>query len=393
MASRLAVVLLLLICFTSSAYWAVGEWLLDSGKPDNIRRAAQWMPWNADAWRLMTQVEPEHAAEHWRHVLRLAPRDIEARIALAQEAELVGRPTFAEALLLEASHIHKGYLPAWSLANFYLRQHDEPQFWRWAGRAATFEVDLTALFDLALGLRPEPAAIAQEFALRRPLALGQLLTASARAYLLEVALPVARQVAQARTAAAREQLLWDADDLLKRGNTRVALAYWNLAANAGLLPYAPADVAGGQPALVNGEFEHASLERGFDWRQGSAEIAVTIKGGLRVNLYGDQADTAVLAVQTTLLEPGCGYELRYRYRVGMPKGASPVRWLVGEARSEPLSAADWRETVWRFTAQSETAELKLVSQREPGTHKAAGSVEVAWARLARAAPDLSVGHR
>ena len=36
--------------------------------------------------------------------------------------------------------------------------------------------------------------------------------------------------------------------------------------------------------------------------------------GLHTGLYGKQEDTAVLLVQTTVLESGGSYELQYRYR-------------------------------------------------------------------------------
>jgi len=378
------VILLSIVCFTLSAYWAAGEWLLDTGKPEDVRRATRMMPWNADAWRLMPQVDPEHATDHWRHVLKLAPRDVEARLALAIDAELAGRPKQAEALLLEASQLHKGYLPAWTLANFYLRQDNPEQFWRWARRAATFEVDLTALFELCLHLHPDPADLVQELNLQRSAAFEQLLTAAAKSDLLETALPIATRVAHLRTPAARDQLLWDTDQLLKQGQTRTARAYWNLVAKEGLLPYlAPTQENGDSAGLVNTDFAHASLERGFDWRPGSAEVAIAMGHGLRISLYGKQDDTAVLIRQTTLLEPRHQYELRYRYRIALPEGANPIRWQVGTALSEPLAASDWHEESWPFTAETDASELKLVSIREPGTHRAAGNVEITWVHLAR----------
>ena len=377
MSSRVPVLILCVICLTSSAYLTAVDWMLDTGKPEDVRRAVQWMPWNADAWRLMPQAEPERAAEHWRHVLRLAPGDTEADIALALDAEMRGQSREAEDLLLDAAKFNKGYLPAWTLANFYLRQQNEKAFWQWARRAASFENDLTALFELCLRLRPDPPWLVHEFALRRGEALRELLTASAEQDLLPAAIPVAAMVAQLKTARAGEQLLWDADDLLKKGNAAAAREYWNLAARQGLLPYPFA----APPALVNGEFDHVSLERGFDWRPGSAETSLTLGHGLHVGLYAKQEDMAVLAAQTLVLQPGCEYVLRYRYHVDMPQSAHPIRWQVGDQISDVMEPGAWREAVWRFTGPAGLAELKLVSHREPGTHRAAGEVEVAWARL------------
>lgn len=380
MSSRVAVLILCVICLLSSAYLTAVDWMLDTGKPEDVRRAVRWMPWNADAWRLMPQVEPERAAEHWRHVLRLAPADTEAHIALALDAEMRGQMHDAEALLLDAAKSNRGYLPAWTLANFYLRQENEKAFWQWARRAASFENDLTALFELCLRLRPDPPRLVQEFALRRGEALQELLAAATEQDLLPAALPVAAMVAQLKTAKAGEQLLWDADDLLKKGNAAVAREYWNLAARQGLLPYPFTE----PPALVNGEFDHVSLERGFDWRPGSPETSLTLGHGLHVGLYGKQEDRAILAAQTLVLRRGCLYELRYRYHVALPQSAHPIRWQVGDDLSDAMEPGGWREAVWRFTGPAGLAELRLVSRREAGTHRAAGEVEVAWARLTQA---------
>ncbi len=382
MASRIAVIVVSAICCTASAYFATIEWLLDSGKPDNIRLATRWMPWSAEVWRLMPQVEPERAAEHWRHVLQLAPRDTEAHIALALDAEARGQFREAEVLLLGAAQFNKGYLPAWTLANFYLRHDNAPQFWRWARRAATFETDLTALFELCLRERPDPASLLTEFSLRRGTALTQLLDASAKLDLLRDALPVADLVAKLRTPAARDYLLWDTDRLLQTGEEQSALQYWNLAAREHLLPYPTMQ----PPTLVNGDFAHASLERGFDWRPGSSEIPIAIRNGLRATLYGKQGDVATLILQSVVLEPGCNYQLQYRYRLSFAEGASPIRWQAGKAESPALTSANWSEATWSFAASSPLTDLKLITRRDPGTRQATGQVEVAWVRLARAEP-------
>jgi hypothetical protein len=149
------------------------------------------------------------------------------------------------------------------------------------------------------------------------------------------------------------------------------LAYWNLAQGPS------------RDGLVNGDFRRASLERGFDWRRGSAEVTLATKGGLRATLYGKQEDAAVLATQAVVLQPGSTYELRYRYRSALPKDAHPVRWQAVAEQSEPLASGDWREGAWRFQATTELSELQLVSRREPGTHRGVGEVEVAWVTLLR----------
>jgi hypothetical protein len=375
-----------------AGYTALVEWWLDSANPSGIRRAARWMPFNAEAWRLMVQVEPEQAAGHWRRVLRWAPYDTEARYALAAEAEAAGRAAEGEALLLEAAQVDRGYLPAWTLANFYLRQGNDAAFWQWARRAASFEVDLQALLELGLRLKPDPAALARDLAVARPAAFEQLLVAAGERGLLAQALPIADRVARNKTPNAAGLLLSAAEKLLATNDAAaIAMAhqYWELAARDNLLPYEVAPA----PGLVNGRFVHESLERGFDWRAGSAEVPLTTGGGLRAVLLGKQEDTAILARQRTVLEPGRVYELRYRYRVELPAFAHPIRWQQGAARSAALEPGEWREAAWQFTAgQAKATELLLVSQREPGTRRAEGQVELAWVVLEVASAGAGVSN-
>ena len=379
---RLGVITASFICLLASAYFTTVHWWLESGRPQDVRRAAQWMPASPDPWRLMPQVEPERAAQHWHKVIAMVPGDNEARVALAQEAELAGNARQAEQHLLALARLDRGYQPAWALANYYLRQNQPEAFWRWARRAASFEVDLAALFQLCLRLKPDPAALRAELAVTRTEALEQLLRAAAEAELLVPAQPIAEEVARRGSRDAAALLLSSAERLLTAGNVEVARAYWETASKYRLLAY-PVPPA---PALVNGDFAHPTLEKGFDWRPGSAEIPITISGGLRASLWGKQDDTAIIIVQTLALKPGVQYRLSYRYRVTLPANAHPVFWRVGEAVSPTLPRGDWAEASWQFQAPAQAAgatarELQLVSQRAAGTHKGSGEVELAWVRL------------
>ena len=61
MAARFFLLLLSTLCLLSASYFATEAWLLNSGKPENVRRATRWMPWSVEAWRLMPQVDPTRA--------------------------------------------------------------------------------------------------------------------------------------------------------------------------------------------------------------------------------------------------------------------------------------------------------------------------------------------
>src|SRR5947208_8558046 len=103
--------------------------------------------------RLGMDITPKSAEYYFRQgdlqrALSLNPRYTAAWIALGIEAETRGDRGKAEASLIRAAGIDHTYLPRWTLANFYLRAGNMPQFWIWARRSAEIAHDPTALFQL-----------------------------------------------------------------------------------------------------------------------------------------------------------------------------------------------------------------------------------------------------
>ena len=91
---------------------------------------------------------------------RLSARHTHSALQRALELERSGDFAHAEAILLEAAHFNRQYLPAWTLANFYFRRANHEQFWRWAARAAAINpYDFRPLLRLAEALEPEPTTV------------------------------------------------------------------------------------------------------------------------------------------------------------------------------------------------------------------------------------------
>jgi hypothetical protein len=84
-------------------------------------------------------------------------------------AEREGDLRGAEADLLEAAHVDRQYVPAWTLANFYFRQKDPAKFWAWARRAAalTFD-DYRPLVRLMDAMAASPKEAMEQFQDRAP---------------------------------------------------------------------------------------------------------------------------------------------------------------------------------------------------------------------------------
>src|ERR1700730_7708308 len=108
------------------------------------------------------QAQEEKASAELDRALALNPRHAAAWIARGLEAEAAGDQKKAKASLLQAAEIDHLYLPRWTLANFYLRAGDLPQFWRWARRAAEVTYDPAALFQLCWRVSGDAQEILQQ---------------------------------------------------------------------------------------------------------------------------------------------------------------------------------------------------------------------------------------
>ena len=103
----------------------------------------------------IAELEPENADRWLDAALRLNPRLARDWIARGLAAEREQNFDAAEHYLLEAAHIDKRYLPAWTLANFYFRRTRNDRFWKWARPAAILAYDdLRPLLDLAHAIDP-----------------------------------------------------------------------------------------------------------------------------------------------------------------------------------------------------------------------------------------------
>ena len=100
------------------------------------------------------------SVDAWRGVETERRRSSAALIDAGLLAEESGDYASAEHSLLEAARIDRQHLPAWSLANFYLRRGDAASFWTWARRAAALSYhEPTLLLRLCDELESRPAVV------------------------------------------------------------------------------------------------------------------------------------------------------------------------------------------------------------------------------------------
>ena len=325
---------------------------------------------NAGDYQERAARQPQLARTWLREAVRLNPRAASAWIALGLEAEQAGDLKEAESCLLEAEKIDRQYLPAWSSANFFFRQANDPQFWRAAARAAAMSYDDPAPL-IALADRREPRAMA---ALER---LGDSARLE-RGYLhflirenrWREAQDVAARLISRHHPQDSELLLALADRLIAAGEGSAAWEVWTGVRS------------GGARGLTNGDLKTNPSGHGFDWRMTAppAGSARWDAARIRFTLTELTPDTCGLLDQWILLGRG-SYRLKFFYR---SEGLAPqtgLRWsLVRNAREEAqsgvLAAGGGGTTEWNFqVAQSGLFELRLVYSRVPGTTHRQGRAE------------------
>jgi tetratricopeptide (TPR) repeat protein len=322
----------------------------------------------------LAEIDVPNARTDLARALAANPRSGAAWIALGLREESGGDHAAAEGSLLEASRVDRRYLPAWTLANFYFRRGNRPQFWVWANRAASVAYDDSrSLVRLADEFEPDPERMLAHFE-DAPRLLPAYLDFLIGMNRLDKAQQVAKGMWNDR---ANDPLLIDlADRQVRAGNALAAIELWNAASG-----FTPIEPSAGR-ILTNGDLSRAPLNLGFDWRLVEME-GVREKwrpSELVFTLSGSEPEGGVLLEQTIYFVPR-HFRLRFNYLTGAipPSG---MRWALDDIAGPPLEPSDrWREGVFDVPRTKGLADLKLIYRREPGTARTGRRIELRDLRL------------
>ena len=401
MKSRL-LLLALALAATVAAYWSVrlacAALLYDRDTPPTTQRAAALAPANARyamGWAQLAEsagLSPASAESLLHSVLRAHPGDSEALIALGLRAETRGDLASAERDLLQASRTDRGYNPRWSLANFYFRRHDGPNFWKWSRAACDMAYEPTPLFRLLWNYSEDGAEILHRAIPNQPALLRQYLYFLISSPHWDAAASTAQRILQRPQPEDTPALMAWCDRLLAAARGPEALALWNALARRKLIEYAPVDPARGP---LDASFQTAPTGAGFDWRLAPAPgIEPSLdRPGLRLNFTGEQPEAWDPLWQYAPLEPASPYRLAFQYATTAIAPNSGLRWRVLDltaqpavlAQSESLSHDDWQTgSVFFHTPPAlRLARIELSYRRTPGTVRIEGSVRLRNVTLER----------
>ncbi len=354
-----AVVVLALASFLSvRRAWADAEFR--RGTPEAVARAVEIAPSNTE-YLLFRALELDYdgadATPLLERAAALNPMNSAPRIRLGLAAEIRGDNAQAEKWLLDAARIDRQFEPRWTLANFYFRRENFPEFRKWLRAALDVSYrDRRPAFDLAWRSGSEIASAIPD---RREVIaayLGYLLDTGR----IDAAAPVALKLASLGDAD-RPLLDRACDEFIQANMAGAARDLWRT-------------MFGDHAGIFAGNFEAPRIGHGFDWR--TPELAGVVQLDLdhpsrhRIAFDGHQPESCELLRQITLLEPGRRYTLHWESRLNGLKSPTGIEWRIGTAHA-PIDG-----TELSFTAPAQLAPLTLNYSRPLGEARAEGSVEL-----------------
>lgn len=350
------------------------------GTPESIREAIRIHPDVPDYYVKLALLDPDHAGAMLRKALAVNPYDALAATHLALLRESEGDYASAERLLLDAFKFDRAYLSRWSLANFYFRRDNMPQFWYWARKAAEMPAeDLRPLFQLCWRAETDAKTIQDKIVTGDPSVVRQYMQFLMEKNQLDAASDLLPRLVRAGT---RDEDRPVAFQLLNRlaaaNNGAAAGAVWESLRKEGW-------VKTDSHLPNNSDFARDPLPVALDWSFPASDgvHAVTGPAGLEVEFSGSEPESCVIAEQMIPAGPG-EYEFSYRYRTSNIEPNTGLSWQVLDAgpgialaASPDLSSAQARRESFRFPGpDSGFIRLRLQYHRALGTPRISGNLVI-----------------
>jgi hypothetical protein len=394
-------VLASLVAVAYSAILFTASCLARQQTPASLSSAARLVPFNADYLISLAELKPAESEKLLREAVKQNPFIGDVWIRLALQSEIQSRDAAAaERDYLRAARVDHTYVPKWTLANFYLRQHDENKFF--AAAKSALEItpyDSGPLFSEAYALNASDEQVMRMIPQRPEVAFGylQFVLVSSRVDALE---PAALKAAAFRPPGALDEgghfsnwstLLGAAGDrLISLNRFDAALRVSNRMHETGWTQLPAASVSA---PLTNSSFRFPISGHGFDWTlypvPGVTADQMPESQKLRFTLSGTQPEQCRLLQQFVLLQPGRDYRFRWQAEssdfqsaIGLTWKLIPLEQTPGAEPPNPfvspeLFSAGGRNS-WSFTVppRSQAFLLTLELKRPLGQVRAEGTFTI-----------------
>ncbi len=378
---RTAIAVACLLGIWNSLSLARADFLFRQDTAKSVQSAINLEP-DASVYSMrLAQLDESHAQQLLETALRLNQYNAQAGIELALRYEAAGDYSHAEKLLLQAFAVDRTYMPRWSLANFYLRQDNLPEFWTWAHRAAEMPADdMGALFELCWKVSPHPEQIAGTILPDNPEVIRQYLWFLLGKDQLRAAIGTASQLIREGKPYTDRPLLFSVVNRLVAANDATAShALWRELIQKHW-------IVAETTVPNNANFARDPLPVSFDWMLPSYPGLYSRPGpsGLEIEFSGVEPENSTIAEQTLMLMPG-NYTMGCSYRTANIPPGTGIHWEVIDiksnttlAESPDLSSDALTHTGLEFSVGQDSSllRLRLIYRRSLGTPRISGTLVI-----------------
>jgi len=353
---------------------------------DSVRTAIRLEPDGSEYYMRLAQFDRRHARELLLEAVRLNRYNAQAEIELGLQYEAEGDLLNGERALLEAYDVDHTYLPRWTLANYYFRRDNIPEFWKWARSAAEMPSgEVGPLFELCWRVSPDSQQISSAILNNKPELIRQYISfLLARDQVTAVADVASRLVRAGDPEADRPQVLSVVNRLVAASQADSANALWHTLIEKG---WVIADAT----SPNNAEFARQPLPVSFDWTLPEYPGLHSWPGGagLEAEFMGSQPENCTVAEQIVALAPG-NYTLVFAYHTSDIPQDTGVRWQILDAKADTvladspdLSSSDLKNVAVGFTVPPGVPllRLRLAYHRALGTPRISGTLTVLSAKI------------
>lgn len=373
-----------------SAVFARAALLFQQDTAASVPAAVALVPYNGSYVARLSAWQPANKIALLKRAVELNPFDVDSWIQLGLSAEMQQHDVrSAEQYYLRAWQVDRMFLPRWTLTNFYFRQQNPAQFFRWA--KATLQITpypADPVFTQMWLMSQDADQIGVTIPDRAPILL-QYASFLANTHQYAAVAPIVRRLiaaAGSRNPAGygRDDQIGPAEDhLLADGDLQAALDIWNSMKRANWV-----ELPAPTPAhpLNNGDFQVPFFHHGFDWAPVPSS-GVTIdqfptEKNVRITFSGTESEHCVLLQQYIPLQPNRAYRLTWQADnrgIEMPSGLAWRVYPIPNQHQTHLSAPDLLNhapVTWDFTSpQAATLNLLTLEYTRPiGSTRATGDV-------------------
>ena len=352
----------------------------------SVRAAIRLVPDESNYYMRLSELDPADARELLTESLRLNRYNAQADIELGLQYEAEGDFGQAEKQLLEAYDVDHTYMPRWTLANYYFRRNNKPEFWTCARNAAAMpNEDIGALFVLCWRASPDAEQISKAILNERPEMIRQYIGFLLGKGQAVAAADVAPHLFRTGDSGSDRPMLFSiVNSLVSSNDATAASTLWGRLIEQN---WVPAD----STVPYNSSFQRDPLGVSFDWWLPESQDIHSWPGpsGLETEFRGNQQDDSTIAEQAVVLKPG-NYAMSYGYRTTDIPETSGIRWQILEPNTQTvleespyLSSDDLLYSGFGFSvpATAPLVNVRLVYSRALGTSRISGMLDVSSTRI------------